>query len=107
MHTCTHACESMTHNLIIIILIILYTLHTADCGEPLVDRNVRLNYSSTLEGSVLILSCENETSNMNTTDEQVLKVTCHSSGHWIPDPAQFTCSSFTTPLPGIVHSVHK
>ena len=72
-------------------------VHTADCGVPLVDRNVMLNYSSTLEGSVLILICENEPiSNMNITDEQTLSVTCHSNGNWIPNPAQFTCSSFTT-----------
>ena len=76
----------------------IHVLHTADCGVPLVDKNVKLNYSSTLEGSVLILSCENETSYMNITDEQVLKVICHSNGHWIPDPAQFTCSSSTTAL---------
>ena len=87
-------------------LLIIYTLHTADCGVPLVDRNVKFNYSSTLEGSVLILCCENEMFNMNTTDEQVLKVTCHSNGNWISDPAEFTYSSFTTPVPGIVHSVH-
>jgi hypothetical protein len=55
-----------------------------------VDRNVRLNYSSTLEGSVLILTCENDTS----ADEQMLNVTCQI-GNWIPDPTQFTCSSTT------------
>ena len=81
-------------------------VHTADCGVPLVNKNVTLNYSSTLGGSVLVLTCENEMSNMNTTDEQVLTVTCHSNGNWIPDPADFTCSSFTTILPGIIHSVH-
>ena len=66
------------------------------------NRNVRLNYSSnsTLDGSVLTLTChsEYEMSNINpsTTDEQVLKVTCHSKT-WIPDPADFikSCS-----LPG-------
>ena len=69
----------------------------------LVNRHVKLNYTSTLDGSVLILTCENEMLNMNTTDEQTLSVTCHSDGNWIPDPADFTCSSFTT---GTVHSVH-
>ena len=62
-------------------------IHTADCGVPV--SNATLNYSSTLEGSVLILTCENDTS----TDEQALNVTCHSNGSWIPDPANFTCSS--------------
>ena len=65
------------------------------------NGNVNLNYSSTLEGSILILTCENEISNMhmNTTDEQVLHATCHSNGNWIPDPAEFTCLSFTTVPP--------
>jgi hypothetical protein len=74
--------------------------HTADCGVPLVNSNVKQNYNSTLEGSVLMLTCENEIgiSNMhiNMTDEQTLSVTCHSSGNWIPCPDQFTCSLFTT-----------
>ena len=57
------------------------------------NSNVKLNYNSTLEGSVLTLTCpENDT----IADEEVLRVTCHSSGSWIPDPAQFACSSFTT-----------
>ena len=55
-------------------------------------------YSSTLDGSVLILTC-NDT--FNITDEQILIVICHSDGNWIPDPAKFTFSSFTTILPGI------
>ena len=55
------------------------------------DRNVTLSYSSTLEGSVLVLTCENDTS----INEQM---TCHSSGIWIPDPTQFSCSpSITVP----------
>ena len=29
-------------------------------------------------------------------NEQILHVTCHSIGSWIPDPAQFTCSSYVT-----------
>ena len=76
--------------------------HTADygCGAPHGNRNVKLNYSSTLESSVLILTCENEMSNINTTDEEILSVTCHSNGSWIPNPADFTCS-FTTVAPGM------
>ena len=73
-------------------------INAADCGVPLVDRNVTLNYTSTLEGSILTLTCENDTF----TDGQILRlsVTCHSSGNWIPDPAQFTCSPSTTVPPG-------
>ena len=59
------------------------------------NSNVKQDSSSTLEGSVLILTCENEISssmNMNITNEGILSVTCHSSGNWIPNPAQFTCS---------------
>ena len=83
-----------------------YYYHAVDCGVPLTDRNVKLNYSSTLNGSVLILTCENEMSNINTTDEQIINVTCHSNGNWIPDPAEFTCSLFTSALPGIEHNHH-
>ena len=64
---------------------------------------MKLNYSSTLDNSVLILTCENEMS--NTTDEQILIVTCRNNGNWIPNPAEFTCSSFKTVPPGI-YMVH-
>ena len=63
------------------------------------NSNVKQDFSSTLEGSVLTLTCENEISSimhMNTTDEHIITVTCHSSGNWIPDPIQFTCSPSTT-----------
>ena len=60
------------------------------------NGNVKLNYTSTLEGSVLTLTCENDKSTMNITDEQILNVTCHSNRSWIPDPDDFICSSFTT-----------
>ena len=62
------------------------------------DRNIKLHYSSTLEGLVLTLTCEHEMSNMNVTDEVTLSVTCHSNGSWIPDPADFieSCSPFAT-----------
>jgi hypothetical protein len=90
-----HNYFSDTYNNIIIptISIIIYD-HAAECGVPV--SNAKLNYSSTLEGSVLILTCENATS----SDEQTVTVICHSNGSWIPDPAEFTCSSFTTALPG-------
>ena len=70
--------------------------NAADCGVPLVNSNVTLNYTSTLEDSILTLrqTCESNTS----TDGEILglSVTCHSSGNWIPNPAQFTCSPYTT-----------
>ena len=60
------------------------------------DRNVMLNYcnSSTLEGAILTLTCENDIN--ITADKPVLNVTCHINGSWIPNPAQFTCSPFAT-----------
>ena len=65
------------------------------------DRGIKLNYSSTLEGSVLTLICENEILNftMNATEE-ILNVTCHSNRSWIPNPADFiqSCSLFSTTL---------
>ena len=78
--------------------IIIILLAAADCGLPPVDRNIKLDYSSTLEGSVLTLTCDNDTS--RSTDEEIVSVTCHSSGIWIPDPTQFTCSPPTTVPPG-------
>ena len=76
-------------------------------GVPLVDRNVILNYSSTLEGSILTLTC---TCKHDTyTDGEILRlsVTCHGSGNWIPDPAQFTCSLSTTVPSGTEILIHS
>ena len=55
-----------------------------------------------------MLTCENVVSSivhMNTTDQQILSVTCHSSGNWIPDPTQFTCTSSTTVPSGIINLI--
>ena len=83
------------NNLIIINAIILY--HTADCGVPIVNRNLKLNLISTLEASLLTLTCKNEMS-LNFTNKTTLSVTCHSNGSWIPNPADFiqSCSPFST-----------
>ena len=76
----------------------------ADCGVPNMNMSITLNYiyNSTLKGSVLILICENDTIS---ADERILHVTCQSNGSWIPDPAQFTCSSFTTVPSGTEQSL--
>ena len=70
------------------------------------DRNVTLNYNSTLEGSVLLLTCEDEFQmSLNSTNETTLSLTCHSNRNWIPNPAEFTCSDSTatyTVPPGIL-----
>ena len=74
------------------------------------NRNIKLNFTSTLEGAILILTCDNYlTSNVNARDKQVLTVTCHSNTtSWNPDPADFIDSclplSVTTPHTGIIHS---
>ena len=56
-----------------------------------------LDYSSTLAGSLLTLTCEDEMS-LNSTTETTLNVTCHSNGSWIPNPADFIqfCLPFST-----------
>ena len=82
--------------------LISLNIHAADCRVPVVNRNVMLNYSSTLDSSVAILTCVHM-SNVGSTDEQILNVTCHSNGSWIPDPAEFICLSSTTALPGTMH----
>ena len=84
-----------------VIIIGLILCHAADCGVPHLGTNVTLNYSSTLDGSVLILACDTFT-----TDAQTLIVICHSNGDWIPDPVQFTCSSFTTVTSGTEQLIH-
>ena len=73
------------------------------------NRNLKLNYSSTLEGSVLTLTCENEMS-LNSTTETILSVTCDSNGSWIPNPADFihSCSPFSTTVsPGTNYFIFR
>ena len=72
-------------------------------------KNITLDYmySSTLESLYLTLTCENEMFNVNLTesDGEILNVTCHSNGSWIPDPADFieSCSPSTvTTLQGTI-----
>ena len=81
--------------------------HAADCGSLPTDRNLKLNFSSTLEGSVLILTCENEIISLNSTTETTLSVTCHSNGSWIPDPADFiqSCSPTISPGPNFHNAI--
>ena len=72
------------------------------------DRNVTLNYNSTLAGSssVLVLTCEGDIPAVSII-KQIITVTCHSSGNWIPDPAQFTCSRPTTVPSGTEILIHS
>ena len=68
-------------------------MYVADCGVPRLDNDVMLNYSSTLDCSVLILTCKDGT--FRSTDKQILQMTCYSNENWIPNPSQFTYSSLT------------
>ena len=70
------------------------------------NKNIKLNYNSTLEGSRLTLACENDNniimSNINAIDSTtILNVTCHSDRNWVPNPANFieSCSTITTAPP--------
>ena len=72
------------------------------------NRNIKLNFTPTLEGAILILTCDNYL-NVNATDKQILIVTCHSNTtSWNPDPADFIDSclplSVTNLHRGIIHS---
>lgn len=67
---------------------------TANCSVPIVNENVSLIYTSTLEGSFLVAFCDNRGT---TSDNDVLTSTCHKDGNWVPDPIDYSCSSlFTT-----------
>ena len=58
--------------------------YTVNCDTPEVNGDISLNYNSTLEGSLLIIECE-ESSRLTVI------VTCLSDGNWSPDPHQ-VCS---------------
>ena len=64
-----------------------------NCGAPLTPSNNRITaiYNSTLEGSLLELSCKN-----------VATAICSPGGMWIPDPNMHTCKSITSDSPGMI-----
>ena len=69
-------------------------MHAADYGVPVVNSNMKLNFSSILEGAVLILTCKNKNLRLytNATDEKILKVTCHmcrNTTSWNPNPVDY------------------
>ena len=86
-------------NVVIIIINGYNDYHAADCGVPSVNRNIKLNFSSTLEGAVLILTCDNYlTSNTNVTDQQSLTVICHSNTTIVGIPIQLISLSLVHQL---------
>jgi hypothetical protein len=62
----------------------IHTHTLVDCGVPLStsDDTITAVYNSTLEGSLLELSCR----------DAIIAV-CSPSGMWIPDPNMHTCKS--------------
>ena len=64
---------------------------TVDCRAPQFTRdncNVNVNYSSTLEGSMLHFSCVE-----GYLPSDVFTATCHPNGSWVPDPTSHVCTS--------------
>ena len=66
----------------------LISLFTADCGHPIVNSNVSLNYSSTLEDSLLTFQCKD-----GLFPEDVFTASCYQNGSWIPNPSSHTCAN--------------
>lgn len=59
-----------------------------DCGSPSVNVDVNATYNSTLFNARLTLTCAD-----GFLPSEVPTAQCHSSGSWIPDPADFTCNN--------------
>ena len=68
-------------------LISLYN-YTADCGHPILNSNVSLNYSSTLEDSLLTFQCKD-----GLFPEDVFTASCYQNGSWIPNPSGHACAT--------------
>lgn len=67
----------------------MYDLISAvNCGDPITNLNVNLEYSSTLFGSQLLFWCENA---KNVTTAQ-----CSENAIWMPDPTELVCSPSST-----------
>lgn len=72
-----------------------------DCGIPSVTGDANINYSSTLEGSQLVYSIKCEDKNISSI------AVCQKHAIWLPDPAEYVCSSTnseTTPPEFVEHS---
>jgi hypothetical protein len=81
MHTCTYTYTCInTHAQ-------THTHFIVDCGAPLSTRDDTITavYNSTLQGSLLELSCRD-----------AITAVCSPDGMWIPDPNMHTCKSLTS-----------
>ena len=68
----------------VIIIILNFMNHAADCGSPLARSDVSLIFNSTLEGSHLLFWC----------DESPNNALCLSDGRWSVDLNQYNCSEY-------------
>ena len=89
-YTLTHTHTNYTHAH-------THTHFVVDCGVPLTLSNDSITtvYNSTLEGSLLELSCRD-----------VVTAVCFPDGMWIPDPNMHTCKSITSDSSGSTNTCH-
>ena len=59
-----------------------------DCDTPVVNSNVSLNYSSTLEDSLLTFQCKD-----GLLPDDVFTSRCYRNLSWIPNPSSHACAT--------------
>ena len=64
------------------------SLFAAYCGPPIANSNVSVNFSSTLEDSLLTFQCKD-----GLLPEDVFTARCYQNGSWIPNPSGHTCAT--------------
>lgn len=70
-----------------VITIIHFMNHVADCGTPLARSGVSLIFNSTLEGSQLTFRCDE-------SPNETINASCLSDGRWSVDLNQYSCSEY-------------
>ena len=75
--------------------------HAANCGPLLPSSNYYiLPYSTTIEGSVVIIACVNDSDQFKITEDTILTaITCNELGRWTPNPTSDIC----LPKSGIIY----
>ena len=58
------------------------------CDTPMANSNVNLNYSSTLEDSLLTFQCKD-----GLLPEDMFTSRCYRNRTWIPDPSGHACAT--------------
>ena len=66
------------------------SVYMVDCGAPQ-STNVSVNYSSTLEGSILQFCCAE-----GFLPSDAYTAICHPNGSWVPDPTSYVCTVAAT-----------